>query len=143
MPAGRPTDYTEELAQRICIELAEGRSLREICAQDDMPARPTVFRWLFQNLEFRDQYTRSREFQGEVHAEEMNDKAAEALELVKLCDDPRAASAYVQAIKLQVEQYRWNAARLLPKKYGDRIQQEVTGDVTLSDMISKARTRSE
>ncbi len=37
MPAGRPSDYTEDKAATICALLAEGKSLRSICLADDMP----------------------------------------------------------------------------------------------------------
>jgi hypothetical protein len=46
MPAGRPTDYTEALAEEICLRLAEGESLVSICREEGMPRRAAVFRWL-------------------------------------------------------------------------------------------------
>jgi len=42
---GRPSIYTEELAQRICNELAEGNSLHMICATDWAPHISTVMAW--------------------------------------------------------------------------------------------------
>ena len=49
---GRPTDYTLELATLICERMVEGETLRKICADDDMPHRSTVFRWLMRHPEF-------------------------------------------------------------------------------------------
>src|SRR5690606_9454335 len=43
---GRPSDYNAHIAAEICGRIAEGQSLREICAAEDMPSRTTVFRWL-------------------------------------------------------------------------------------------------
>ncbi len=43
---GRPSLYTESLAARICRRLAEGESLRAICADKVMPDKATVLRWL-------------------------------------------------------------------------------------------------
>jgi hypothetical protein len=45
MSPGKPTDYTAELAARICAELATGRSLRDVCRDDDMPHESTVRAW--------------------------------------------------------------------------------------------------
>ena len=45
MPAGRPPDYTEALAEEICLRLAEGESLVSMCREEGMPGRATVFRW--------------------------------------------------------------------------------------------------
>jgi hypothetical protein len=41
MPAGRPSDYTQEIADLICERIADGESLRAICAGDDMPNKST------------------------------------------------------------------------------------------------------
>ncbi len=34
---GRPTIYSEELADKICHEMIEGNSLKTICSRDDIP----------------------------------------------------------------------------------------------------------
>jgi hypothetical protein len=58
----RPTEYTKDLADYICCQLAEGRSLRSICEEQDIPARSTVYDWLDSNLHgFPDQYARAQE----------------------------------------------------------------------------------
>jgi len=43
---GRPTIYTRKLANKICQEIMEGKSMRQICAPADMPNKSTVYRWL-------------------------------------------------------------------------------------------------
>jgi disulfide oxidoreductase YuzD len=76
----RPTDFTPALGDRICDQLADGSSLRTICAAEDMPGKTTVFRWLAQAekrdapeqlIEFRDQYARAREAQADALADEI------------------------------------------------------------------------
>jgi hypothetical protein len=42
---GRPTDYTPEIADEICTRLVEGELLEEICRDEHMPHRKTVWRW--------------------------------------------------------------------------------------------------
>ncbi|WP_431196787.1 hypothetical protein [Pseudomonas aeruginosa] len=46
MSGGRPSDYTPEIAQAICMRIAEGESLRMICRDDSMPDKSTVLRWI-------------------------------------------------------------------------------------------------
>ena len=58
---GRSPGYSTEIAETICDRLAEGESLRAICADSAMPARATVFRWLARNEEFRRSYAIARE----------------------------------------------------------------------------------
>ena len=69
MSAGRPTLFTDELADYIVSEITSGRSLRTICAVDGMPDKATVFRWLEKYPEFATKYARAREFQAEANAE--------------------------------------------------------------------------
>lgn len=116
MPAGRPTDYNEQTADIICEKLAEGRSLREICGKEGMPSRTTVFRWLYAHPEFSDQYARAKEEAAELFAEDILSIA-----------DGESEDSDVQRDRLRVDARKWIASKLKPKKYGDRVQQEITG----------------
>ena len=53
---GRPSAYSDKIAEAICERLINGESLRAICADPRMPAKATVFRWLASNQEFRRSY---------------------------------------------------------------------------------------
>jgi hypothetical protein len=50
------TTYSFEVTEEICRQMAEGKGLRAICSQPDMPARTTVLRWLEQHPSFRTRY---------------------------------------------------------------------------------------
>ncbi len=112
---GRPSLYTEALAAKICRRLAEGESLRAICADKAMPAISTVMGWLFngKHEDFSEQYTRARQAQAEFQADEIIE-IADAAE--------HGASEAVQAARLRVDARKWIAAKLLPKRYGDKLQ---------------------
>jgi hypothetical protein len=69
MPRGRPSIYSQELADRICERLASGESLRSICGDDGMPSWPTISKWLNEKPDFVTQYARAREDQAEAHAD--------------------------------------------------------------------------
>lgn len=111
MPAGRPTDYSEEIAERICVMLAEGLAMVEITAREDMPAQSTVYRWLERQPEFSERYIRARESQAHTIA----DRAVlMALRGSSVIVDAQAAGVQLNAIK-------WAAGRLAPKVYGDKL----------------------
>jgi hypothetical protein len=76
-PPGRPSQYTTEVAAKICAEMAQGKSLRSIVEQPGMPDRMTVVRWLAANEDFRAQYTVAREI-GLDHFAELTLAEAEA-----------------------------------------------------------------
>jgi hypothetical protein len=128
---GRPSSYTPEMGDYICERLIEGDSLRAICRDDDMPAPGTVLRWVANNPEFRIQYTRAREEQAETYADQIIAIADE--ERVTVKDDKGEEvqvvfdNVAVNRNRLRIDARKWVASKLKPKKYGDRITQEVPG----------------
>lgn len=116
---GRPSKYSDELAEKICEKIANGRSLRSICAEDGVPPMKTIYRWLEANEEFRHQYARARDKQADYFAEE----------IIEIADSAEAESAAVSKAKLQIDARKWAASKIAPKKYGDK--QEI--DVKSSD----------
>lgn len=114
MGAGRPTNYTIELVDRICEQIAEGKSLAAICKADDMPAIRTVYKWKREHEEFMQQYTHAKEDQADYLAEQVLD----------IADDDTLEPADK---RVRYDARRWLASKFKPKMYGDKVQQEVTG----------------
>ena len=102
---GRPTFYTPDLAYKLCSLIADGKSMRTICAMDNMPAMTTVFRWLDEKETFRQQYARAKEAQADALVEDM-------LVIPDIEDD-------VARARLKVDTRKWIASKLKAKKYGD------------------------
>lgn len=128
---GRPSDYSEDLAAAICAELAAGRSLRSVCDAASMPDKATVFRWLAKHEAFRDQYARAKEESADALVEDMLAIADDGLNDTYTDEDgnERTMVDVIQRSKLRVEARKWIASKLKPKKYGDKVQQEVSGDI--------------
>ncbi len=61
VPSGRPSIYSNDLADLICERLACGESLRKICDDKNLPDRSTVIRWLARDPDFATKYARARE----------------------------------------------------------------------------------
>lgn len=111
---GRPSRYTTELAEQICKELAEGKSLRSICKAKGMPTEATVRLWAADDREgFYSQYTRARDIGLDCVADEVFEIADEG-------EDP-------QRDRLRFDARRWYLSKLAPKRYGDRVTTEHTG----------------
>ena len=116
----RPSDYTKELADKICSQLSEGISLRTVCLADDMPDKSTVFRWLRENKEFQDQYARAKEESADAMSEEILDISDESLDVIKKGAEKKS-SALAQAQRLRVDTRKWIMSKMKPKKYGDKL----------------------
>ncbi|EPT8939230.1 DNA packaging protein [Cronobacter dublinensis] len=128
---GRPSDYTEELAEIICLRLAEGESLRSVCRDEGMPSKQAVLRWLARKESFRAQYVRAKEEGAEAIAEELFDIADDGSNdwMEKLDKDGEAIGyqlngEHVQRSKLRIDTRKWYLSKIMPKKYGDRIQHD-------------------
>lgn len=113
MPAGRPSSFTEEIADEICARIAAGESLRGLCTDAHLPSEDTVRRWLRDNEKFQGQYRRAREDQADTFADEI-------VGIADTEEDPNVA-------RVRIDARKWAAGKLRPKVYGDKITSELTG----------------
>lgn len=108
---GRPTQYTPEIADKICKHIAGGGSLRSICEGDDMPAHSTVLLWVVEDREgFSDHYHRAREAAGYAHADRV----------VATVDKVEDGSLEPNAAKAMIYGLQWAAERMSPKRHSPR-----------------------
>lgn len=126
MPAGRPSDYTQEKADAICAELALGYSLRTVCKDESMPSVVTVFSWLRKYPQFLKQYEKAKEESADMMAEDILDIADDGTNdwMEKQNKDGSTYIAlnaeHVQRSRLRVDARKWIASKLKPKKYGEK-----------------------
>ena len=125
---GAPTTFNQRIADIICIMLAEGMSLRQILREDktgQMPAQSTVYEWLLRHPSFAEQYARAREEQADTNADEIIAIADEHPPEYTDKDGRTSLDVtYIQWQKNRIEARKWTAAKLKPKKYGDRMAVE-------------------
>lgn len=112
---GRPSSYTEVTADAICEMIASGTSLLTICALPVMPEARTVYRWLEDNEEFRHKYARARERQADLYASQ----------IIEIADTARPDETDLARIRIDAR--KWTSGKLAPKKYSDKLMQEITG----------------
>ena len=128
----RPSKYTPEIGQEICDLMIAGQSIRSICQSDKFPSATTVFNWLAtRGHRFLEQYTHAREIQAEMMADEILDIADDGTNdfveretkkgAIILCDQE-----HINRSRLRVDARKWVASKLLPKKYGEKL--ELSGD---------------
>lgn len=147
------TTYTPELGDLICALIAEGKSLRQITSLDNMPAVSTIMLWVMKGYRgdetykaFSEQYTHAREAQAEVYANEIIDIADDdSLDRMFIEDkdgNVKAAlnSEFVQRSKIKIDARKWTASKLLPKKYGDKLDLQHSGTIeTTTDAQIESR----
>jgi len=108
---GRPSIYTDELADKMLEEIASGRSVIGMCREEEWtPNADTWYRWLYKIEGLSDRYTRAKAFQSEREADIILDIA------------DNATNQDYQVARLRVDARKWIASKLLPNKYGERTQ---------------------
>lgn len=132
-PMGRPSDFSQELADKICAELAEGVSLRGVCKSEEMPCLSTVFSWLRTKPDFLQQYARAKEESADAMAEEIidiSDDGTNDWEEREIAGGRTIIALNTEAVqrsKLRVDTRKWIMSKMKPKKYGDKLDMTTNG----------------
>lgn len=122
--------YSREIADAICDQLAEGRTLRSVCNGASMPSEAAVRQWSLDDVDgFFDRYSRARSIGADCQFDAIKDKVFSA----SVEDAP--------LLKIQLETMKWHLAMIAPRRYGDRTMIALatnsrtvvfnTGDLTL------------
>jgi len=139
--------FTQGLADTICERISNGESLRTICEDEGMPSKSTVFKWLGLEAEFADQYARAREAQADAIFDDilsiaddgqndwMEKKDAEGENI-----GWRENGEAIRRSQLRIDARKWMAGKLKPKKYGEKLDLNVSGSLeTASEEQLNAR----
>ena len=121
---------TDQDIIEIIERLADGLTLKQSCKKSKR-GYCNVIRRIGESAELKKLHAHAREEYIRSRVQDMHDIAKNP----KI--DPARARLMMDAIK-------WEAARVLPKEFGDRVQQEVilTQNTTLSTRMQQARTRA-
>jgi hypothetical protein len=137
--AGRPSEFTQAIADEICARIADGESLRSICLDDALPSQRAVFNWLASNEQFVQQYARAREAQADALFDEILDIADNgANDWMEKHDQDggnigwRENGEAMRRSQLRIDARKWMAGKLRPKKYGDKLDVEHKGDIHIT-----------
>jgi hypothetical protein len=128
----RPTEYTQELADRVCAELARCGSLRRVCRKNEWaPWDDTVRLWVAQREDFALAYAHAKAVGIDSLVEEALDIADDGTNDFKEMPSRDGEGTYekldvdhVSRSKLRVGYRQWLAERMAPKKYG--VKQDIT-----------------
>jgi hypothetical protein len=127
---GAPTLKTPDLLDAIFAGISLGKSARAMCVEVGISQR-VLWNWLASDEELMRQYQRAKELCIDTYAEE----------IIEISDE-RAADTYVDEkgrevvnrdviarAQLRIDARKWYAARLAPKKYGDKSSPSDEGDM--------------
>lgn len=108
--------YTDAIGEAICGYISEGMSARKACKTVKW-AESAFYRRLAEDEGLREKYARAKELAQDAQVDEMRE----------LADTATAENWQVR--RLQIDTRKWTAARLAPKKYGDRQQIDLNAQI--------------
>lgn len=136
---GRPTKYSKKLADLICERVAtHSRGLVRLCNDyEDMPSKFTVNRWRYKHPEFSTQYAHAKLVQADLLAEECLDMADDAVDKIVTGTNlsPACESNYLTSIRSAIDTRKWLASKLLPKQYGQYVEEKKTAADSLVERL--------
>ena len=115
-PTGQPTIRTPEMIVELLARLEAGETLTDICRDEHMAARPTIYQWIDKDPELSRQIQRAKDIGFDAMADGLRHVARGSGE----------SSGDVARDKLIVDTDVRLLARWCPKRYGDR--QIIVGD---------------
>lgn len=101
--------WSEELVTDICDHISTGKSLIDVARLKGYPSADSMYRHMARDPDFAARIARAREAQQDHEADE----------IVRLADEATAENW--QVVKLRMEARKWRAAKLAPKRYGDKV----------------------
>lgn len=127
----RPVELTEDLFMTVCDRLIEGEPLVLICADQTMPSRPQIMRYLHKNEKAKELYHSAKEMQAETLEEE--------LRLIAFDDsndssiDPKTGrrvshSDVLSRAKLETDVILKIMGSIAPRRYGNKSTTEISGN---------------
>lgn len=144
---GRPSNYTEEIAQEIIERLSNGEPLRAICRSEGMPNWRTVYLWMSKDSELNARIAQAREIGFDAIAEEAlyiadTPSYLDVTETITGDDDKPARIKITRSDafnhrRLQVETRLKLLAKWCPKKYGDQIAGAEAVQITVNNVPTK------
>lgn len=130
-----PIKWTDEQKAKACEEILArvrgGMSLSKACIGDDWtPARQTFELWCRQDPDLDSEYTRAREARADAIFEECLDISdRQGADVVTVDGVDVIDHNVIARNKLMIDTRRWMLGKMQPKKYGDKLDVGVTGQV--------------
>ena len=124
---GRPSLYTPKLAQEVVERISEGEGLKTICRDDHVPSAGTVLGWVRDDREgFSNRYAQATTLRTLLWAEEIIEIADDGTNDTYVDDNGNTKTNWDELgrSKLRVDTRKWLLARLIPHKYGERVDAE-------------------
>lgn len=148
--------FSQDVFDTICARIMEGRSVRSVTSDEDMPSGVAFFSWLAKDEtgELIKQYAKAKEAQADALADEILRIADDGTnDFMETDEGYRLNGENVQRSRLRIDARKWMAGKLRPKVYGEKfaiggaddlppVQTEENGIAKLAEYLNDIAKRS-
>lgn len=133
---GRPSLYSEALAEKICGLIEQGYSERQIAKMDGMPSLRSIQSWKDANPVFLQRSVRAREVSAELYDDKRREAAKWLMEQAEQAAESGLAipKGVVEAVKAVMQEHARSAAMRDDSRFGDRKTVKVDATDTAAGM---------
>lgn len=115
-------DFADDVIEELLDRTSEGEPLTKVCSDKRMPSRASVYSWLESD----------KEFAGRFHAARARGIHALAEECLEIADVKAVDAVEVADKRLRIDTRLRLAGKWLPKEYGDKIDHDHGGNITVT-----------
>lgn len=148
---GAPIEWTPE-KKEVCIDVVltlmaeEGRSLSDILRnEEDMPAMKTWYEWIKEDKDLSNNYARACEIRAELIFDEMFKIADNTVRDYIEDEDGNEIVNHevINRSRLRIDTRKWALSKMMPKKYGDKIDVTSNGETVNIPVIEWVKNKDE
>jgi hypothetical protein len=127
-----------EMFETILKDIEDGLSLRKTSDKHSISTR-TIWEFIQANQKNENRYAQAKEKQIENLLEEIHTLEDEMQAEIRICE-PKIANAVATGYRTRIDNLKWIASKLKPKKYGERLNldADTTLHITMQDDSGKA-----
>ncbi len=132
-------EQIENIFDEVCNRIANGEALSKVLLTEGMPSRPKFYEWIESSQEKINKYARATEMRASLIFDdilEISDNT-ELGEKIKSNAQGKEITVgdMIEHRKLKIDARKWVLARMIPKKYGDKVGLEHSGEIKTNTTI--------
>lgn len=117
----------KKLFDKICSWIEEGNSLRWCLRQPGTVSRNTFYKWLDADEKLANQYARATSRRAEnIFEDIMLIADSQEGDVIKVDGVDKVNHDNIQRARLRVDARKWMLAKMIPKKYGEKLEVDQT-----------------
>ena len=119
----------EKIFTKVCFRIESGEAVRTVLKDKDMPDSKTFYDWMKKDDKLLQQYARATTERAICMFEDMLDIADSVDGDVMIVDGKEVTNHHkIQRDRLRVDTRKWALSKLMPSKYGEKLDLTTDGE---------------